>query len=452
MSGTAPEQKENRMGTMPINKLLLTISVPIMLSMLVQALYNIVDSAFVAQINENALSAVSLAFPMQNFMIAIAAGTGVGVNALLSKSLGAKKQELADKTANVSIFLALMNWVVFVIIGIFFAEAFLKGQSDIPEILAYGKTYLRICMFCSLFAYMQMAMERLLQGTGLTFYSMLSQASGAIINIIMDPILIFGLGPFPKMGVAGAATATIVGQFAAMCLSIAFNLKKNKEIHFDLKNILPTAYVVKHIYAVAVPSILMISMSSVMIFGLNRILAGFTATAIAVFGVYFKLQSFVFMPIFGLNNGMVPIIAYNYGARKRERIIKTMKSSMFCAVSIMLAGLLIFQLLTVPLLHLFNASENMMEIGIPALRIISLCFLMAGFNIVGSAVFQALGNGVYSLLLSVARQLFVLLPAAFLLAQLGVLRNVWFAFPIAEFVCLLLCIVLLKKILKKLDF
>lgn len=452
MNSAAAETRENKMGTMPIRKLLVSMSIPMMISMLVQALYNIVDSAFVAQINENALSAVSLAFPMQNFMIAVGTGTGVGVNALLSKSLGAKKQELADKTANVSLFLAVMNWLFFIVVGLLFTGVFLRGQTDIPEIIGYGTTYLRICMMCSLGVYMQIAFERLLQATGRTVYSMATQIAGALVNIILDPVLIFGLFGLPALGVAGAAIATVIGQFVGMTLGFFFNLKKNADIHFNPKNVLPNRSILKSIYTVAVPSILMVSIGSVMIFFLNRILAGFTTTAIAVFGVYFKLQSFIFMPIFGLNNGMIPIIAYNYGARKRERILETIKLSVFFAVCIMLFGLLVFQLFPDRLLGLFNASEYMLEIGIPALRVISVSFLLAGYSVVCCAVFQALGNGVYSLLVSIARQIVVLVPAAYLLARLGDLDKVWLAFPIAEIACVFICTVFLKMIMKKIDF
>lgn len=452
MSSAAAETRENRMGTMPIRKLLVSMSIPMMISMLVQALYNIVDSAFVAQINENALSAVSLAFPMQNFMIAVGTGTGVGVNALLSKSLGAKKQELADKTANVSLFLAGMNWLFFIVAGLLFTGVFLRGQTDIPEIIGYGTTYLRICMLCSFGLYMQFAFERLLQATGRTVYSMVTQIAGAVVNIIMDPILIFGLFGFPALGVAGAAIATIFGQFVGMTLGFYFNLKKNTDIHFSLKNILPNRLILKSIYTVAIPSILMVSIGSVMIFFLNRILAGFTTTAVAVFGVYFKLQSFIFMPIFGLNNGMIPIIAYNYGARKRERILETIKLSVIAAICIMLLGLLAFQLLPDKLLGLFNASEYMLEIGIPALRIISISFLLAGYSVVCCAVFQALGNGIYSLIVSIARQIVVLLPVAYLLARLGDLNKVWFSYPIAEIACVFICAVFMKMIMRKIDF
>ena len=448
----AAATKENKMGTMPINNLLLNMSLPMMIAMLIQALYNIIDSMFVAQISENALSAVSLAFPMQNFMIAVGTGTGVGVNALLSKSLGAKRIKIANKTANISMFLVFMNWILFIIIGLFIAKPFLAGQTDVGEIVDYGNTYLRICCVASLGVYAEIALERLLQATGRTFYTMITQASGAIINIILDPILIFGLFGMPELGVAGAAIATVCGQFVAAGLALYFNLTKNHDIKFDFKNILPTKFIVYNIYKVGIPSILMVSISSVMMFFMNRILGVFTPTAIAVFGVYFKLQSFIFMPIFGMNNGMVPIIAYNYGARKRERILHTIKLAVTYATAMMLVGLVIFQLLPDKLLLLFEASDNMLSIGVPALRLISISFVLAGFNIICSSVFQALGNGVFSLIVSVVRQLVVLVPVAFLLSKIATLGMIWLAFPIAEVIALLLCLFFLRKIMKMLDF
>ena len=345
MSSVTAEMKENKMGAMPVNKLLFSMSVPMVISMLVQALYNIVDSAFVAQISENALSSVSLAFPMQNFMIAVAAGTGVGTNALLSKSLGAKKFDTANKTASVSIFLAFINWLAFVFICLVFTTPFLKGQTNVAEIISGGEVYLHIVLIGSLGIFMQVAMERLLQSTGRTFEAMISQGVGAVANIILDPIFIFGLFGLPKMGVAGAAIATIIGQFISCAVGILLNLKRNKEIHIHVKNALPNKYILKSIYIVAMPSILMISIGSIMIFYMNRILDSFTPTAIAVFGVYFKLQSFIFMPVFGLNNGMIPIIAYNYGARNKLRIHQTIKLSVIAAVVIMLAGFAVFQFL-----------------------------------------------------------------------------------------------------------
>ncbi|WP_352400204.1 MATE family efflux transporter [Anaerotignum sp.] len=452
MSSVATEMKENKMGTMPVTRLLFTMSVPMIISMLVQALYNIVDSAFVAQISENALSAVSLAFPMQNFMIAVATGTGVGVNALLSKSLGAKKFDTANKTACVSLFLAVMNWLFFVVVCLVFTKSYLRGQTNVPEIIRDGEIYLRIVLMGSLGIFIQVAVERLLQSTGRTVYAMITQGVGAVVNIILDPILIFGLLGFPKMGVAGAALATIAGQIVGCIIGIILNIKRNHEIHIDFKNILPNKYILKNIYIVAIPSILMVSIGSIMIFCMNRILDSFTPTAIAVFGVYFKLQSFIFMPVFGLTNGMIPIIAYNYGARNKLRITQTIKLSIITAVLIMVAGFALFQFAPRQLLALFNASENMISIGVPALKIISFSFLLAGYNIITSSVFQALGNGVYSLITSIARQLVVLMPAAYLLARLGELNNVWLAFPIAEIVAFALCTVFLTRIVKKLDF
>ncbi|WP_313524648.1 MATE family efflux transporter [Anaerotignum sp.] len=452
MSSVATEMKENKMGTMPVTRLLFSMSVPMIISMLVQALYNIVDSAFVAQISENALSAVSLAFPMQNFMIAVATGTGVGVNALLSKSLGAKKFDTANKTACVSLFLAVMNWLFFVVICLIFTKSYLRGQTNVPEIIRDGEIYLRIVLIGSLGIFIQVAVERLLQSTGRTVYAMITQGVGAVVNIILDPILIFGLFGFPKMGVAGAAWATIAGQIVGCIIGIILNIKRNHEIHIDFKNILPNKFILKNIYIVAIPSILMVSIGSIMIFCMNRILDSFTPTAIAVFGVYFKLQSFIFMPVFGLTNGMIPIIAYNYGARNKLRITQTIKLSIITAVVIMVAGFALFQFAPRQLLALFNASENMISIGVPALKIISYSFLLAGYNIITSSVFQALGNGVYSLITSIARQLVVLMPAAYLLARLGELNNVWLAFPIAEIVAFALCTVFLTRIVKKLDF
>lgn len=449
---TVAAAKENKMGTMPVHKLLLDMSLPMMIAMLVQALYNIIDSIFVAQISENALSAVSLAFPMQNFMIAVATGTGVGVNALLSKCLGAKRFNIANKTANSSLFLTLMNWIIFVLVGLFIAKPFLRGQTDVAEIVTLGTTYLRICCIASLGIFAEICLERLLQATGRTIFTLGTQATGAIINIILDPIMIFGWFGMPAMGIAGAALATVIGQFVAAALALYCNVHKNHEIKFNFKNIIPTKFILYQVYKVAIPSILMVSIGSVMMFFINRILAVFTTTAIAVFGVYFKLQSFIFMPIFGMNNGMVPIVAYNYGARKRERIIHTVKLAIKYAIGMMLIGFLIFQIIPDKLLLMFNASADMIAIGVPALRLISICFLLAGFNIICSSVFQALGNGVYSLIVSAVRQLVLLVPVAFLLSKMGVLNRIWLAFPIAEVGAALLCIFFLRKMMKLLDF
>lgn len=444
-------QTENKMGTMPINRLLVNISLPMVVSMLVQALYNIVDSIFVAQIDEYALTAVSLAFPLQNFMIAVAAGTGVGVNALLSKRLGEKRMKEVNLTAGNAVFLTFVNYALFVIIGVFFSELYFELQTDIPEIIQYGKTYLLICTAASFGMYGQFCFERLLQATGRTVCTMITQTTGAVINLIFDPILIFGLFGFPKMGIAGAAVATVFGQIVAMIFAFYYNQKKNTEIRLTISNIRPDKQTLKQIYGVAIPAILMQSIGSVMTFFMNKILLGFTSTAAAVFGVFFKLQSFIFMPVFGMNNGLIPIVAYNYGAGYKDRIMKVMKSSMIAAVVMMVAGLLTAELIPDKLLLLFNASDQMVEIGVPALRILSVCYLFAGISIVASGVFQGLGKSVYSLVLSIIRQLVILLPAAYLLSLTGILEAVWFSFPLAELAALFMTCIYLKKVNKNLD-
>ena len=444
-------QTENKMGTMPINKLLVNISLPMVVSMLVQALYNIVDSVFVAQIDEYALTAVSLAFPLQNFMIAVAAGTGVGVNALLSKRLGERRLDEANLAAGNSVFLAGCNYLLFLLIGIGFSDFYFRVQTDIPEIIAYGKIYMFICTACSFGLFGQFCFERLLQATGRTVCTMITQTTGAVLNLIFDPILIFGWFGFPKMGIAGAAAATVFGQIAAMFFGFYYNQKKNKEIRLSVSAIRPQKATLQQIYAVAVPAILMQSIGSVMTFFMNKILRGFTSTAAAVFGVYFKLQSFIFMPVFGMNNGLIPIVAYNFGAGYRDRIVKVMKSSMAAAVVIMLAGLITAELIPEQLLLLFNASEQMLTIGVFALRVLSLCYIFAGVSIVASGLFQGLGKSVYSLVLSVIRQLVILIPAAYLLSLTGRLEAVWFSFPLAEIASLLVTLLYLKKTMRNLD-
>ena len=442
-------QKENKMGVMPVNKLLLSMSLQIMISMLVQALYNIVDSIFVAKISENALTAVSLAFPIQSLMIATATGTGVGVNAILSKSLGEKNFEKANRTAVNGVFLAVMSYILFVIIGLTVTMPFYRSQTSDAEILAYGKQYLTIVCVASIGLFAQIIFERLLQSTGKTIYTMITQGTGAIINIILDPILIFGLLGFPAMGVTGAAVATVAGQIVGGIMGVVINEKVNHEIKLIWKGFRPSLQMIGAIYRVGVPSIIMQAIGSLMTYGMNLILISFTSTATAVFGVYFKLQSFIFMPIFGLNNGMIPIVAYNYGAGKKERLIKTVKLSVAYAMAVMVIGFLIFQTLPQVLLQWFNASDRMMEIGVPALRIISISFLLAGFCIICGSVFQALGNGVYSMVVSIARQLVVLLPVAFLLSKLGNVNYVWWAFPIAELMSLALSTFFLFRIYHK---
>lgn len=438
--------QENKMGVMPVNQLLISMSLPMMISMLVQALYNIVDSIFVSRIDENALTAVSLAFPIQSLMIAVGAGTGVGVNALLSKSLGEKDFEKANKTAVNGVFLAGMSFLVFLLIGILAVKPFYRSQTNEAQILAYGNQYLTIVCCCSFGLYAQFIFERLLQSTGKTVYTMITQGLGAVINIILDPIFIFGYFGVPRMGVAGAAIATVIGQILAGTVGFVVNQKKNKEISLDFKGFRPDKKIIGQIYQVGVPSIIMQSIGSVMTYGMNRILMTFTSTAAAVFGVYFKLQSFVFMPVFGLNNGMVPIVAFNYGAGNRDRVIKTMKYSIAYAVALMMIGFAVFQVFPAQLFSLFDASETMLSIGVPALRIISISFLFAGFCIVSGSVFQALGNGVYSMVVSIARQLVVLLPVAYLLSLTGNVNYVWWAFPIAELMSLSMTVYFLIRI------
>ena len=440
---------ENKMGVMPVNRLLFSMSLPMILSMLVQALYNIVDSIFVAQIGETALAAVSLAFPVQNLIIAVSVGTGVGVNALLSRSLGEKNQENANLAAVNGLFVFFLSYLLFAVFGLFFARMYFTVQTSNPEIIEQGTIYLSICSIFSFGIFLEIALERIMQSTGRTIYNMITQGLGAIINIILDPILIFGLFGFPRMGIMGAAVATVIGQIIAMLLLLYFNIRKNSDVNLNMRRFRPDTAIIAEIYRVGLPSIIMQSISSVMTFGVNKILLLFSETAVSVFGIYFKLQSFIFMPVFGLNNAMVPIVAYNYGAARKDRIMKTIRSSVTAAVVIMLAGLAIFQIFPEQLLYLFDASEHMMGIGVPALRIISLSFLFAGYCIVIGSVFQALGNGVYSLITSAARQLVCILPAAWLFASVFGLHAVWYAFPLAEIISVVLTTLLFRRIYRK---
>ena len=439
---------ENKMGTMPSGKLLANMAIPMMVSMLVQAFYNVVDSVYVSQLNENALSAISLAFPLQNLMIAFGSGTAVGTNALLSRALGAKRHDLVDRAANTSIFLMFCNFAVFCVLGLTLSKPFFLAQTDVSQIVEYGTSYTSICLGASIGIFAQFCFERLLQSTGRTKLAMYTQITGAVINIILDPILIFGRLGFPRMEVAGAALATVIGQIVAAILAIWMNLKYNPDVRILPSHIRFHWDTVKEIYRVGIPSIVMMSISSVMNFGLNQILIAFSTTATAVFGVYFKLQSFIFMPVFGLNNGMVPIISYNYGAKKPERVRKTIRLSITAAICLMLIGLALFELIPGTLLTLFNATDHMRQIGIPAFRIIAIHFLFAGFCIVSGSVFQAIGNPLHALINSVCRQLVVLLPAAWLLAQTGKLEMVWFCFPIAEIFSFTLSAIFLRKTLQ----
>lgn len=448
------KRQENKMGIMPVKKLLISMSLPMMASMLVQALYNIIDSIFVSRIGEDALTAVSLAFPVQMLMIAVAGGTGVGVNALLSKSLGEKKFEEADRAANAGVFLMALSYIAFCLFGIFGAGKFFETQVDmsLPNatmIVEYGKSYLSICMILSFGILFEMMLERLLQATGKTFYTMITQGVGAVLNIILDPILIFGLCGMPKMGIAGAAIATAIGQIVAMILAIIFNVKKNEDIHLSLRKMRPKASTIRTIYWVGVPSIIMQAIGSVMTYGMNKILAPFSTTAVAVFGVYFKLNSFIFMPVFGMNNGLIPIVAYNYGARNKKRIIEVVQFAMIIAVAIMFIGFCIFLAIPDKLLLLFEASPMMLEIGVPALRIIGTHFMLAGCSIILMSTFQSFGEGFLSLSVSAVRQLVVILPVSFILARFVGLSYVWWAFPIAEVCSLTLSAVLFMRLYRK---
>ena len=454
------EQAQNKMGTMPVRKLLISMSLPMMASMLVQALYNIVDSIFVSRVSEAALTAVSISFPIQNLMISLGVGIGVGVNALLSKSLGEGNQKHAQRIALQGIFIELICCLIFILTGFFAMDVFFRGQTNDAEIIALGKDYLSICCIFSVGLFAQLIFERLLQATGRTMLSMISQCTGAITNILCDPLLIFGVPALgiPAMGVTGAAIATVFGQIVGGIVAIVLNVRKNKELRFAVRGFRVEGKVCGSILYIGSPSAIMGSIGSFMTYGVNKILFAFGEigkTAAAVFGIYFKLQSFVFMPVFGLNNGMVPIVSFNYGARRADRILQTVRLSAIYAVSIMVVGMAVVQLIPGQLLLLFDASEHMLRIGVPALRIISLCFVFAGFSIVCSSVFQALGNSFFSMIMSITRQLAVLLPAAYVLAHTIGLEAVWYAFPIAEVFCLVIAVLMLRhtyyKVIKPLD-
>ena len=439
-------QSENKMGVMPEGKLLINMSLPMMISMLVQALYNIVDSIFVSKISEDALTAVSLAFPLQALIIAIAAGTGVGVNALVSRALGEKDGEKANKTAVNGIFVYIVSYIVVAIVGTMSVRPFYAMQTDATQkhILEFGVQYLSIVMLFSIGIFMQFIFERLLQSTGRTFYTMISQTTGAVINIILDPILIFGLCGMPKLGIKGAAIATVTGQIVAGLEAFLWNLWKNSDIKISFKGFRPDKRIIANIYQIGVPSIIMQSIGSVMTTGMNLILMGISSTAAAVFGVYFKLQSFFFMPVFGLNNGLIPIISYNFGAKKKKRMINTLKYGYLIAFLFTFVGFLCFEIMPAQLLSLFEASDKMLKIGVPALRVIGLHYLIAWFCIVTGTLFQAVGKATYSLYVSVARQLVVLLPVAYVLAKLGGLTLIWWSFPIAEIMSLAISLVCMK--------
>ena len=442
-------ERENKMGSMPVGKLIINMSLPMVISMLVQALYNVVDSVFVSRISEQALTAVSLAFPAQNLMIGVATGTGVGVNALLSRALGEKNKGRVSKVAENGVFLALVGYALFLVFGLFGSRVFMASQTQVSEIIEMGTEYLTVCCGLSFGIFGEIMFERLMQSTGRTFYTMITQGVGAIFNIIFDPIFIFTL----DMGVTGAALATVLGQIVAFILAIVLNHKHNPDVRLSAKGFKPDLRMIGEIYAIGVPSIIMVCIGSVMTFLMNKILILYTAgkeTAATVFGVYFKLNSFIFMPIFGLNNGIIPIVAYNYGAKNRARMVQAVKIAAIIACSVMFVGMLLF--LTIPgtLLSLFDASETMLAIGEPALRIISTSFTFAGVCIVLGSIFQALGHSVYSMIVSFIRQLVVLVPCAYLLARVGQRVGndnlVWLSYPIAEVFSLAVTLILFTKL------
>lgn len=440
---------ENKMGVMPMGRLLLDMGVPIMISMLVQALYNVVDGMFVSRISEHAFTAISVAFPMQNLLIAFAVGLGVGMNALLSRALGAGDPETVRAAALNGLMLQGLSYLLFLVVGLTLVEPYMRAQTDVEEIVQYGIVYLRIVLIFSVGIFGEISFERLLQSTGRARYSMYTQLSGAIFNIVFDPILIFGLLGFPKLGIAGAAYATVGGQIFGALIGLFLCLKKNPEVPLSFHGFKPSKLILGELLKISIPSIVMSSVSSVMTFGMHIILNGFSSTAVAVFGAYFKLQSFVIMPVIGLTNAIVPIIAFNYGANKPERIHSAIKFGMLYASILTISGFILLQTIPHKLLLIFDAKEYMMQIGIPALRIISTHYLIAGVCITISCVCQAFGYSVYSLFISCLRQLVALLPAAYLLSLTGRLDLIWLSFPIAEVVSISVSLPMLKRVLRK---
>lgn len=438
--------KENKMGYEPIPRLLIQMSLPIALSMLVQALYNIVDSVWVSRIGEDALAAVSMAFPLQLLINALSIGIGVGMNALLSRSLGERNVKKANLTAQTGAFLMLVTSALFAVGGVAVAPSLIGMQTADPEIYADGVSYLRICFLFSFGLFGQIYMERLLQSTGRAVLSMYTQIFGAVLNMVLDPILIFGLGPFSPMGVDGAAIATVSSQISALLLGFYLNVKKNPELELAQPGFHLNADIIKSILAVGIPSAIMMSVNSFSMFLINAMLAVFGSTAIVAYGVYFKVQSFVFMPIFGLNNGMIPVIAYNYGAGYRTRIYEIIRIAYKAATVIMVLGFLAFQFFSPQLIGFFDPSPQLLEIGVTAFRIISFSFIFAGISIISSAVFQSLGNGILSMIVNLIRQLVLIIPLVFVLSRTGVLANVWFAYPAAELFTMGIAIFFMRKI------
>lgn len=441
---------DNKMGTMPVNKLLFNMALPAILSMTINALYNVVDSIFVSRISEDALTAVSIVNPLQMMIIALSVGSGVGINSLIARRLGAKNQEEADKAASTSIRIGLFNYLIFLIIGVFFTKIFVAGYAE-------EGTYIfdAACEYCvivcvgSLFINIQVVLEKVLQSTGNMVAPMLCGLTGAIVNIVLDPILIFGLVGMPEMGVAGAALATVIGQMCGMLVGVVIVIRGEHLVSIKLRGFKMDWQIVKDIYKVGLPSIVMQSIGSIMIIFYNMILVVYSTTAVAVLGIYFKIQSFVFMPVFGLNQGAMPIMGYNYGARDRERLMATYKAAFKVAFVVMVLGTLLFQLLPRQLLMMFDASPEMYEIGIPALRLISICFIPASFGIITGTLFQGTGHGMLSLYGSLIRQLFGILPLAFILIRIGGVTLSWMAFPLAEILGVTYSAIMLRRLYKK---
>ena len=451
MAQTLNRQDSSRMGEMPEGRLLLSLAVPMMLSMLVQALYNIVDSVYVSRVSEDCLSALSLAFPAQNIMIGLGTGTGVGVSTLVSRALGSRDTKQAGQVAGTAVALGMCCWALMALFGIFGADAFIRSQTKVESIRSYTDSYLRIVTIGSLFVYQEICVERLLQSTGQTKLSMWTQMAGAVTNIILDPFFIYGWCGLPAMGTAGAAMATVIGQAVGTALGYFFHFRRNRELPLRWKDVRLPWPIVRDIYKIGFPSILMVAIGSVTNYLMNIILGAFTSTAVAVYGAYFKIQSFFFMPVFGLNNGIIPIIGYNYGAKKRERIYRTIKFGVLYASCFMLLGALCFQIFPGALLGIFSPSETMLAIGIPALRRISLSFLLAGFCIVAGSACQALNKSMFSFFVSVLRQIVALIPAAWLLSLTGNVDNVWWCFPIAELMSLAASALFLRKALRDME-
>lgn len=438
---------ENKMGSMNVRRLILTISTPIVISMIIQSLYNVVDSIFVAQISEEAITAVTMAFPLQQLMMSVGIGTAIGVNSFLARSLGARKHSQVNRIANNGILLAFLSFIAFFIIGLFLSEKLIQLQTDDMEVIKNGPIYLKICLMGSLGIFMHIMFERLLQATGKTIYTMIAQMTGAIMNIILDPIMIFGYLGLPAMGLAGAAIATVISQFIGAFIVGYFCINKEKDIKIDLRYMKPDLNIIKDIYKVGIPSIVMISITSITIFSLNKILAKFSITAVALLGIYAKLQSFIFMPVFGLNNGIIPIVAYNYGAGDKERMREAIFIGMKYAIIIMLIGSMMMLLVPNALLGMFNASKQMLQMGTTAFRILSTSFIFAAVSIVSIGVFQAIGKGTLSMIISIIRQLVVLVPLAYIFSLSGNLDRVWWSVLIAELVAVSICITNLKKLI-----